>query len=921
MNDKHISIDNLELAIEGLKIGMTNDWNQNDPSALGYIKNRTHYEEVAWDVIFEEQTMSFNDDGTVIRALCPLNPDKIDNLANGIMDGGITSLRVIFDGVTYDIKNDQTAPIPFIFGNLSLFPDPNFADKDTGEPFCVVIDYEALIIIKTEGEHTVSISYQNGTVVHQLDEKYIPDTVARVEDIDNNINEIVDNVDNINKTLEQKISYNTNRINTNTTQINKNIVAIEEKLSYGYEGLTYAPYDDKHYANNLMYGNGKFICVSTSKGGSISEVANNLQIYYSTDCINWTQSFVIDSCMSCQCVYGNGLFVIVPFGSITSDYNKSVYYSSDGINWNYTTISPPNKYAELFYGGGKFLLLYSSSSIGFYSLNGIDWVQINTSILNSSNIARYGTYANDNFFIAKYNSDSKNRELYQSDDFTNWTLLSTWTSDHFYIKYINDKFILYGNNINTRGYLYSEDAINWTYVDSYSPGLMACSDNVIVAKSNTDSTTCLSSRDGIHWTTSQFPIDKCNHLFYLNGKFVALDSLTEPYKIYYSNDAGITWTQEINSKIVQNGEDVTAKVKNVILHEAPYIPTPYNATTGQTIAVKAVDERGKPTEWEAVNTRSDWNQNDPSAPDYIKNKPVVFVGGDTLTWDGNTEGLVPVLDMYYKVSDVVITAEDIDSGNNLDDTKVKLSTGDFMNGGFLFAPGFIAIGEVCFIISEEAVGIDFDGLYFQEAGIYFAYLAEEGAEPVFASALTIPGYTGFDSEKIAPSYLYQSDWNQNDENEPDYIKNRTHWAEPEYEVYVSETSETDFIKTDNDSLFAIGEKYTVIYDGVSYECIGYMNFNGELCIGDSRLFEDNESNPIDIPFAAISYMDAPLDSLGGSIFAYVDIFYVDDNPHTIEVKKATGNTSYHKLDKNYLPMDDIFNEIMSRIPRAEEASF
>lgn len=51
------------------------------------------------------------------------------------------------------------------------------------------------------------------------------------------------------------------------------------------------------------------------------------------------------------------------------------------------------------------------------------------------------------------------------------------------------------------------------------------------------------------------------------------------------------------------------------------------ATVGQTIKVKSVDDNGVPTAWEAVDmpsgggAQSDWNQNDPSAPDYVKNRP------------------------------------------------------------------------------------------------------------------------------------------------------------------------------------------------------------------------------------------------------------------------------------------------------------
>ena len=49
------------------------------------------------------------------------------------------------------------------------------------------------------------------------------------------------------------------------------------------------------------------------------------------------------------------------------------------------------------------------------------------------------------------------------------------------------------------------------------------------------------------------------------------------------------------------------------------------AAVGQTVKITAVDENGNPTEWEATDfpessTQTDWNQNDESAVDYIKNR-------------------------------------------------------------------------------------------------------------------------------------------------------------------------------------------------------------------------------------------------------------------------------------------------------------
>lgn len=55
-----------------------------------------------------------------------------------------------------------------------------------------------------------------------------------------------------------------------------------------------------------------------------------------------------------------------------------------------------------------------------------------------------------------------------------------------------------------------------------------------------------------------------------------------------------------------------------------YIPNPPTASVGQTIKVSAVDKNGQPTEWEAVDmpeqVQADWNQNDSTAADYVKNR-------------------------------------------------------------------------------------------------------------------------------------------------------------------------------------------------------------------------------------------------------------------------------------------------------------
>lgn len=146
------------------------------------------------------------------------------------------------------------------------------------------------------------------------------------------------------------------------------------------------------------------------------------------------------------------------------------------------------------------------------------------------------------------------------------------------------------------------------------------------------------------------------------------------------------------------------------------------------------------------SVQSDWNQNDSSAADFIKNKPFGDspTGGDTLYWDGNTEGLVCFLDVYYKVSDATP------------------SMGDFANGfvlsGAQQVPEFLtALGDGAFIHADGLFvvvpedNMEINGEVIPSKGVYF--LSNPGGG-VVVSYLTIPGYTGFPTtKKIEEKYL------------------------------------------------------------------------------------------------------------------------------------------------------------------------
>ena len=85
----------------------------------------------------------------------------------------------------------------------------------------------------------------------------------------------------------------------------------------------------------------------------------------------------------------------------------------------------------------------------------------------------------------------------------------------------------------------------------------------------------------------------------------------------------------------------------------------------------------------------------------------------------------------------------------------------------------------------------------------------------------------------------QSDWNQNDYTQPDYVKNRPFYTGDPVETVLVEESTVSF--ADKGGMYAasfpstfeatVGETYKVYWDGTGYECV-CVDFNGYITIGN-----------------------------------------------------------------------------------------
>lgn len=89
--------------------------------------------------------------------------------------------------------------------------------------------------------------------------------------------------------------------------------------------------------------------------------------------------------------------------------------------------------------------------------------------------------------------------------------------------------------------------------------------------------------------------------------------------------------------------------------------------TGQT---KGLNLQEMQTELKSIDNQPDWNQNDPNAKDYIKNRPGGYVIPPSLeiTWDGDTTGK-EIVDAgngitLVKIADEAPPIEKFDTGND-----------------------------------------------------------------------------------------------------------------------------------------------------------------------------------------------------------------------------------------------------------------
>ena len=143
----------------------------------------------------------------------------------------------------------------------------------------------------------------------------------------------------------------------------------------------------------------------------------------------------------------------------------------------------------------------------------------------------------------------------------------------------------------------------------------------------------------------------------------------------------------------------------------------------------------------------------------------------------------------------------------------------------------------------------------------------------------------------------QADWNQNDETQTDYVKNRPFWREKTKELlFPNITEPIDVTTEDHNGFFsatglfdvAPGVTNYVVFDGVEYTCEPYYSEEGGGVVIGSLDFND-------YPFFIAKKIIATKTAGNHTVLQYCDVYTIQTNyvPHlVIGTLKAEDRTPY-----------------------------
>ena len=360
-----------------------------------------------------------------------------------------------------------------------------------------------------------------------------------------------------------------------------------------------------------------------------------------------------------------------------------------------------------------------------------------------------------------------------------------------------------------------------------------------------------------------------------------------------------------------------------------------------------------------VNVQVDWNQDDPTKPDYVKNRTHYEEGsGATIEWDGNTEdrdsftftstGLDgnPMSVPYYKVSDLTPSKSEIIGGNidisgyttTIDENLIAIS-----NEEITVLDYFFIIYGTTFTFGNNVYSVPSPGIYFPMAmsltygSTTIKTLDEKFIPETIARVSDIPpipsipvtsvnGMTGdvqieipeITVNGVAPddngnielevgSEQVQVDWEQNDDSQVSFIKNKPFYnTEPEYKT-IFENQVVDLQAGDGNyaskSLF-FGTAEPLLIPDETYKIV-IADTNGEIiydevCVAKTELIPETNQTELKLDAIYLTNLTEAVDpdNLPEEFFLFVSMleFDLEQNGEHIYYPNGVGQLAFAKQE-------------------------
>ena len=200
--------------------GTHKDWNENDPTKPGYIKNRPFYTgNPVETVLVEESTVPFTDSNQGFY---------VAQIRSNFVSTVGETYKVSWDGTVYECTCVEFSG-GTIIGNLSIAG----AGSDTGEPFVMNIMNGAGIAIgtaDTSASHTFSISGSIAEVV-KIDEKYLPDALtSKISTLSSDVSTLSSDVSTLSSDVST-LSNNASALSKKVSTLSSNVSSLSSNVS------------------------------------------------------------------------------------------------------------------------------------------------------------------------------------------------------------------------------------------------------------------------------------------------------------------------------------------------------------------------------------------------------------------------------------------------------------------------------------------------------------------------------------------------------------------------------------------------------------------------------------------------------------------------------------------------------------------